>query len=553
MAVLNNLRMHARFVRELPGFLRYRVTLEESRDLLRRGVRDRVPNFLRVLKHGIYRHEASPYLPLLKRAGCELGDLEASVRRLGLEATLEALRAEGVYFTFEEFKGRAPVVRGGAEISVRAGDFDNPYLACAYETETGGSSGGVGTRVAVDLETVKAQIPHLMMTRAVHDMLDRPSAIWRGALPDPTGTGIILRAIGYGGVPQRWFTPTKPAYGKGLKNRLATATILGMSRLHGIRVPFPEFVPINRAGVIARWATEAVRTHGSCTVGTTMSLAVRICLASERDGLDLSGVRFMGGSEPFTPARARVIERTGARLVPHYIGVDVGPMGFACARPSSVDDVHLLRDCVAVIQHPRKMLGSDASVDAFYVTSLRPTAAKILLNVETDDYGILEQRSCGCAFEGLGYTEHLREIRSFGKLTGEGVTLVGSEMIRVLEEVLPARFGGSPLDFQLLEEEDENGLSRLNLIVSPRLSIAREEAVAETVLHALRRAGAAADIARAFWQQAGTLRVTRAEPVWTARGKLLPIRVAGNFARARAEGPEAVSRTSGEAGAGPVR
>jgi len=90
--------------------------------------------------------------------------------------------------------------------------------------------------------------------------------------------------------------------------------------------------------------------------------------------------------------------------------------------------------------------GSDITVDAFHFTTLLPTARKLLLNVESDDYGVVETRSCGGPLESYGYTEHLRQIRSFRKLTGEGVTLVGSEMLRILEEVLPARFGGSPLD-----------------------------------------------------------------------------------------------------------
>jgi hypothetical protein len=100
-------------------------------------------------------------------------------------------------------------------------------------------------------------------------------------------------------------------------------------------------------------------------------------------------------------------------------------------------------------------------------------------------------------------------------------------MVRILEEVLPDRFGGSPLDFQLLEEEDEHGLTRLTLLVSPRLDLENEDDVVSTMLEALGRSSAAADIARAFWQQTGTFRVRRAEPVWTNRGKLPPIRVGG--------------------------
>ena len=52
-------------------------------------------------------------------------------------------------------------------------------------------------------------------------------------------------------------------------------------------------------------------------------------------------------------------------------------------------------------------------------------------------------------------------------MTGEGMTLIGTDMVRILEEDLPRRFGGSPLDYQLMEEEDERGFTRLSLVVSP--------------------------------------------------------------------------------------
>ena len=67
----------------------------------------------------------------------------------------------------------------------------------------------------------------------------------------------------------------------------------------------------------------------------------------------------------------------------------------------------------------------------------------IFINLELDDYGLVETRRCGCLFESLGLTTHLRHIRSFRKLTGEGVSLVGSDMARVLEEVLPSTYGVS--------------------------------------------------------------------------------------------------------------
>ena len=166
-----------------------------------------------------------------------------------------------------------------------------------------------------------------------------------------------------------------------------------------------------------------------------------------------------------------------------------------------------------------------AAVDAFCFTSLLPSTPKLLLNAETDDSGIVERRECGCPLGALGYDVHVREIRSFRKLTGEGMSLVGTDAIRILEEALPAQFGGSALDYQLHEEEDERGFTRLVLIVSPHLPIADESRLIDAFLDELRRGDVAAEHAAAVWSGTRTLTVRRAEPVWTRSGKLAPLRV----------------------------
>jgi hypothetical protein len=220
--------------------------------------------------------------------------------------------------------------------------------------------------------------------------------------------------------------------------------------------------------------------------------------------------------------------------------------------PIEENDQHLLSDNLALIQHPREVMDSGVAVDAFYFTSLKPLASKVLLNMESDDYGILEERSCGCPLEELGYHQHIRRIRSFGKLTGEGVTLVGSDMIRILEEVLPARIGGGPQDYQLLEEEDDVGFTRLALLVHPRVDAPPEEQIIETLLQAIADSGDAGGLASSFWQQAETFRVRRQEPIWTARGKFMPIRAAaiysrpGNLGEARASAADAAAQDYGD-------
>jgi hypothetical protein len=261
-------------------------------------------------------------------------------------------------------------------------------------------------------------------------------------------------------------------------------------------------------------------------------MALRVSLAARKQGLNLTGATIMGGNEPPTPTKVREITRSGARWVPSYFFTEAGRVGSGCARPVAGDDLHFLKGAFALIQHPRKVPGSEISVPAFHFTTLLPTTPKLMLNVESDDYGIVENRPCGCPLEGYGFTEHLREIRSFSKLTGEGVTLVGNEMVRILEEVLPERFGGSALDYQLLEEEDERGFTRVTLLVSPRVEIPNERAVIDVVLDTLGRSSVSAEIAKTMWKQAGTLRVRRREPIWTSRGKLMPLHLA---ARAKQE------------------
>jgi phenylacetate-coenzyme A ligase PaaK-like adenylate-forming protein len=523
MSFLADLKPYARFAAGLPGFLRNPISLDDARAIIQHRLERREQNFLKLLEKAVFGYQKSPYRELLKLAGCEMGDLRNAVQSDGIEKTLETLRSNGVYISFEEFKGRTPIIRDGGVIGTGPRCFANPYLSKSFQHETGGST-GAGTRVETDLDHIAAQAPHLMLAREMHGVLDAPTALWRGVLPDGSGIHNILRACRFGRVPQKWFSPvtrdkTKPA----LKYEMATYGTVIIGRLSGVKIPWPETITIDNAIVVARWAADNINSHGSCVVMSPVSRALRICLEAERAGLGLEGATFIIAGEPPTPAKVKGITRTGARCFPTYGLAESGRMGMGCGQPIGTNDLHLLTDAFALIQHPRAVPGWDVEVDAFNVTSLLLTTPLILLNVEIDDYGILERRSCGCAFQGYGFEQHVRDVRSFRKLTGEGVTLVGSEMMRILEEVLPSRFGGSSLDYQLLEEEDEQGFTRLSLVVSPRLVIEDEQQVIETVLEAMSRSSVGADSARDIWGQAGTLRVKRAEPIWTSRGKLMPL------------------------------
>ena len=103
--------------------------------------------------------------------------------------------------------------------------------------------------------------------------------------------------------------------------------------------------------------------------------------------------------------------------------------------------------------------------DGLLVTELRPTSPFLLLNVSMGDRAEVEARQCGCPLEQYGWTRHLHTIRSQEKLTAAGVTFLDTDVVRVLEELLPSRFGGGPTHYQLLEEESEDGSPTLRLLV----------------------------------------------------------------------------------------
>jgi hypothetical protein len=201
-----------------------------------------------------------------------------------------------------------------------------------------------------------------------------------------------------------------------------------------------------------------------------------------------------------------------------------GRIGIACASPAAVDDVHILTDKLALIRRPPRN-AAGAPILANIYTSLSPAMPKLMLNVESDDFGVLERRRCGCLLGELGLDLHLHDIRSWEKLTSEGMSHGGIELIRLVEEVLPARFGGGPTDWQLVEEEDAQGLPKVVILCSPRLGPLDEPAVVACALETLDRRTRGAYGMAERWTSAGTLRLERREPVATGASKILALHV----------------------------
>jgi hypothetical protein len=189
--------------------------------------------------------------------------------------------------------------------------------------------------------------------------------------------------------------------------------------------------------------------------------------------------------------------------------------------PTAPDDVHLLDDLHALFRVDADDVLAGLSPGTLLMSSIRPSAPVVLLNVSMGDQAEVERRACGCPLEQLGWTTHLHTIRSDEKLTAGGMTFLDSDVVRILEEVLPSRFGGRPTDYQLLEEEAEQGQSELRLLVHPRLGLLEPGEVAETFLAALGSGSGAERVMALQWRQAGLLSVERSAPRVTEAGKIL--------------------------------
>ncbi len=525
MSLFSQVRMYWRFAWGLREFLKEPITLEQSRKIIKQRLGNREQHLLAIVKKAIYENEKSPYLKLLRLAGCEYGDFERMVQSDGIEPTLKKLRQEGIYISIDEFKGKKEVTRGGKVFKFKESDFNNPFLSGHLE-DCSGASRSVGTRTVYDFDYMTASwAVYRISLLDASDALSLPVALWAPIMPG-FGPIAVLSYTQVGKTPVKWFSPVdKRSFKPSLKSRMGTNYIVYMGRIFGVKLPGPQYVALDDAWMVARWMANTIKEQEGCYMHTYVSAAVRICQAAKKEGLDIAGVKFFVSGEPLTELKRREIESAGASVCPQYIFTEGGWVGIGCFNPVAPDDVHLLKDSVALIHHQREVPHAGVSVDAFLFTSLLLSVPKILLNVESGDYGVVETRSCGCYFDDLGFTDHIYHIRGFDKLTSAGMNFFGVDLVRIIEEVLPAKFGGASTDYQMVEEEDEQGYTHMGVIVSPDVGAIDEDVLIQTVLSELGKGEDTQRMMAEVWSQAKTLRVKRIRPLTTARGKLMPLHI----------------------------
>jgi hypothetical protein len=519
---LTDVRQGGRFFFGLARLLRRPLTAAEAHAKLNHRLASRVNAFLALAREAIYGHPRSPYLFLLEQAGCEYGDLERLVEQEGLEGALQALFRRGIYLTVAEARGSQPIVRGSATLQVDPRLLRDPRVRADMESRSGGSRGRQAV-IPMSFASVRDQALETFLPIQAHGGTNWLHANW--TVPGSTAITQFVRYGLWRGDVDRWFTMVPPnAAGLHPRYEWSERALRLAARTAGLRVPTPTYVPVNDPMPIVRWMADALAAGRMPNLAGFVSGAVRVCQAAAEAGISLRGAKFSVGGEPLNAARADVVKRAGGEILLHYGSTETGGIGRGCSAPQAPDDLHVHHERLALLQ-PGPDGPPDLPATALLVTTLLPRVRLIMLNASIGDQAELLTRSCGCPLERLGWRTHIHTLRSFEKLTIGGMTFFDADVGRVLDAVLPARFGGGPTDYQLLEHEGVDGQSGLHLLVHPRLGALDEQAVRAAFLDAIGAGEGAERVMAQVWRDAGIPAVVRAAPRTAARGKINHLQV----------------------------
>jgi len=283
----------------------------------------------------------------------------------------------------------------------------------------------------------------------------RAQIILRPMLPSALGLQYCAIATRKGHRLEAWYAP-----GRSGPYAPATTVLAGIARVYGCRIPWPKVIPDNDFSPVAQLVARLRKEGVASLVSGPVSAAARLAGAALDRKLDIEGTLFLVSGESLTEGKGAVIARAGGAAYARYGMSEMGFAGHACRAMKMENCVHLYSNAVAAITHRRRAALAEIDVDSLLFTTLLESAPYIFINFEVDDSGVLGQTDCDCEFSRAGMKCCIREVASFGKMTGHGVTILGTDLVRLLEQILPARLGGHPGDYQLVEREGGRALWR---------------------------------------------------------------------------------------------
>jgi hypothetical protein len=507
----------------LRAFYSDRITVKDAEEQIRQALDTREERFLELMRREVYGRPAGPYCKLLAHAGCALGDLQASVRRYGLEGALGKLASEGVYLTSDEFKGKKDVVRGRLSFRTSPEDFHHEFSRAGFIIQSSGTRNRP-VRTFVPLHYLAIRTFVYCVFLSAHDLFSYAHAMYDCILPASGGVNNLLMNSRIGLPTERWYARRVPGLNwyDDLYHYLTTYLVVLMGNWVGSGFPKPELIDIDEIDRIVDWVIANDRQGKSCCITAAASNATRIARAAWDRGVSLKGTKFICAGEPYTEAKREIIERSGATGISRYAYGGSTNVGYGCANPIHTDEIHVNQHMLALIAHPNAWGNNGPPIYPLLCSTLDSSSTRLLLNVESGDYASFEKRPCGCALEKAGLTVHLHRIRSFEKFTSEGMSYTFTDLFELLEKTLPKEFGGTSGDYQLVEDEDSNGQTRISIVVHPCLGVISEEKLIVRIRDTL---GENRGFCR-FWRDADTFSVKRAVPYASPRGKILPLHIA---------------------------
>ena len=413
---------------------------------MKQGIKNRDRNFLDLCDSQIFANKKNPYQRLFKCAGYNREKIAALLRHQGLEATLLQLAADGVYLNIDEFKGKKPVIRPGLQMTVDASVFDIIKGPGVTLKSSGSRGPGLKTQIGIPgLRLGASNIP-LILDYLKSDHL--PIVLY---YPMPSVSGIIHLIIFTmaGKPPSAWFSQIPLSKLWQSKTGLKLLFLKACSWIAGISLPSPKFADINHPVNMAQWLKK--NCPKGATISTFTGSSLHLVQTAKIEGIKLPPLTFFLGGEPITEKKRRIIEASGHRVFPWYSSVETGRIALGCLSPLNADEMHLLNERIAAVIHPRRVDATGFSRSTLLFTSIHPDMYKFFLNVETGDEAVLDNRRCGCPWEKFGLHKHLHSVQSFEKLTLEGMSIVADNLSQFVEEELPARCGGTPVDYQFTE------------------------------------------------------------------------------------------------------
>jgi len=513
--------------RGLREFYAEQLTITAAEERIRQRLATREERFLELVRTEIHERRGNPYSILLRHVGCEQADLERSVRQDGLDATLVRLAREGVYLTDAESKGNQDVVRGELAFRVEPAALEPVGQVRGLLSTSSGTSNApvrsVSTLRWLDLETPAAGV-----FLAAHGLLDHALATYEPMSTGNAGIEFMLTAARFGIAGERWFARKVPAetWPERAYLRLAVRKLVEGSRRYGPGFPYPTPVDPTDLSPIVHWARSAADAGRPVCIRTVASNAARIARTALELGVSLRGVTFVASGEPLTEGKRRVIEEAGAATTLLWGYTPGTRVSYGCADARHTDEMHVNEHLLAVVEHPTLTPVADPSIRPLLFTALDRGTPRLQLNVANGDFAVLERRECGCALGRVGLSLHVHRVRSYEKLTSEGMCYASADLFELLESALPGEFGGGPGDYQLVEEEVAGGQTKLTLLVRPEIGPLDERAVLDRLRRGLEHGDRRQRFMAQTWAQAGTLRLVRDAPRSSDRGKVLPLHIA---------------------------